>query len=102
METVAFRPGAWEQLTPTMRETFIFNAPTWVDEMKEPAAFSLDLDKLSLPRRTAADLARRPEPAVLPRHRRADCRCGSRARSATSFEAPATFHTYLILMTMHS
>jgi pimeloyl-ACP methyl ester carboxylesterase len=31
-----------------MRETFIFNAPTWVDEMKEPAAFSLDLAKLSL------------------------------------------------------
>ena len=43
VDTVAFRPGAWEQLTPTMRETFIFNAPTWVDEMKEPAAFSLDL-----------------------------------------------------------
>ena len=48
VETVAFGPGAWEQLMPTMRETFIFNAPTWVDEMKEPAAFSLDLDKLSL------------------------------------------------------
>ena len=48
VDTVAFVPGAWEQLTPTMRETFIFNASTWVDEMNEPAAFSLDLDKLSL------------------------------------------------------
>ena len=44
---VAFGPGAWEQLPPTMRETFLFNAPTWLDEMNEPAAFSLDLDKLS-------------------------------------------------------
>ncbi len=47
VETIAFGPGAWEQLAPEMRETFLFNAPTWVDEMKEPAAFSLDLDKLS-------------------------------------------------------
>ena len=47
VETVAFGPGMWEQLSPAMRETFVFNAPTWLDEMKERAAFELDLDTLS-------------------------------------------------------
>jgi pimeloyl-ACP methyl ester carboxylesterase len=47
VETVASGPGAWEQLAPQMRETFVFNAPTWVEEMKEPAAFTLDTTRLS-------------------------------------------------------
>jgi pimeloyl-ACP methyl ester carboxylesterase len=47
VETIAFGPGMWEQLSPDMRERFVFNAPTWVEEMKEPAAFTLDLDRLS-------------------------------------------------------
>jgi pimeloyl-ACP methyl ester carboxylesterase len=47
VETVAFGPGMWEQLSPEMRDTFVFNASTWLDEMREPAAFTLDLDRLS-------------------------------------------------------
>jgi len=47
VETVAFGPGAWPHLSPELRETFVFNASTWLDEMKERAAFDLDLGKLS-------------------------------------------------------
>jgi pimeloyl-ACP methyl ester carboxylesterase len=48
VETVAFRPGAWEeQLTPEMREVFIFNAPTFLDEVRDADALQMDLDALS-------------------------------------------------------
>jgi pimeloyl-ACP methyl ester carboxylesterase len=43
----ALGPGVWEQLSPALRETFVFNASTWLDEMKEPGAFALDCDRLS-------------------------------------------------------
>jgi pimeloyl-ACP methyl ester carboxylesterase len=46
VETIAFGPGMWQQLPEAMRDIFIFNAPTWLDEMKEPAALTLDLDRL--------------------------------------------------------
>jgi pimeloyl-ACP methyl ester carboxylesterase len=32
VETVAFGPGMWEKPSPMMRQTFVFNAPTWMDE----------------------------------------------------------------------
>ena len=47
VETVAFGPGTWDQLPPAMQRTFVFNAPTWFDEMQEQEAFTLDLDSLS-------------------------------------------------------
>lgn len=47
VETVAFGPGMWEELPPALRKTFVFNAPTWVDEMNEQHAFTLDLGKLA-------------------------------------------------------
>jgi pimeloyl-ACP methyl ester carboxylesterase len=47
VETVGLGPGMWEQLSPEMRETFVFNASTWLDEMREPGAFTLDCDRLS-------------------------------------------------------
>jgi pimeloyl-ACP methyl ester carboxylesterase len=46
VETIAFGPGAWEQLPPDLRETFVFNAPTWLDEMRDPESLTLDLDRL--------------------------------------------------------
>lgn len=46
VETVAFGPGAWDQLPPELRETFIFNAPTWLDEMRDPESLAIDLDRL--------------------------------------------------------
>jgi pimeloyl-ACP methyl ester carboxylesterase len=48
VETVGLGPGAWEKLTPEMRQTFVFNAPTWLDEMHESSAFTLDLERLAM------------------------------------------------------
>ncbi len=46
VETIAFGPGAWEQLPIQMQQTFVFNAPTWLDEMRDSAALNLDLSSL--------------------------------------------------------
>jgi pimeloyl-ACP methyl ester carboxylesterase len=46
VETIAFGPGSWEQLPPQLRETFIFNAPTWLDEMRDPGSLTIDRDRL--------------------------------------------------------
>lgn len=47
-ETIAFGPGAWDgQLTPEMREVFISNAPTFLDEARDPDALQMDLDALA-------------------------------------------------------
>lgn len=47
VETVALGPGMWELLPPEMRHTLVFNAPTWLDEINEQDAFSLDLGRLA-------------------------------------------------------
>lgn len=48
VETIAFGPGAWDgQLTPEMRDVFIANAPTWLDEVRDPDALQMDLDALA-------------------------------------------------------
>lgn len=47
VETIALGPGMWEKLPPEMRQTFVFNAPTWLDEMNEQGAFLLDLGRLA-------------------------------------------------------
>jgi pimeloyl-ACP methyl ester carboxylesterase len=37
----------WDKLSPEMRHTFVFNAPTWVDEMNEPErVMAVDLARL--------------------------------------------------------
>jgi pimeloyl-ACP methyl ester carboxylesterase len=47
VETVARRPGAWEEeLTAELREVFIANAPTFLDEERDPDLPRLDLDPL--------------------------------------------------------
>jgi pimeloyl-ACP methyl ester carboxylesterase len=47
VENVALGPGMWEKLPPGVRQTFIFNAPTWIDEMNEAeSAMTVDLDRL--------------------------------------------------------
>jgi len=49
VETVALGPGMWEKLPPSQRQTFIFNAPTWIDEMNEAeSAMTVDLDRLRI------------------------------------------------------
>jgi len=47
VETIAFGPGAWAQVPQAVLDTFIYNAPTWLDELREPQALDLDLERLS-------------------------------------------------------
>lgn len=47
METVAFGPGAWDQLPGPMRDTFVFNAPAFQGEATAPDCFSLELADLA-------------------------------------------------------
>ena len=47
-DTIAFGPGAWEgRLSPEMREVFIANAPTFLDEARDPDALQMDLPALA-------------------------------------------------------
>ncbi len=46
VETIAFGPGGWAQLTPEMRATFIHNAPTFLDETRDPDGIGADLEGL--------------------------------------------------------
>jgi pimeloyl-ACP methyl ester carboxylesterase len=47
VETVARRPGAWqEELPAELRKAFIGNAPTFLDEAHDPNSQRLDLDRL--------------------------------------------------------
>ncbi|HWI84421.1 alpha/beta hydrolase [Ramlibacter sp.] len=47
VDTIAYGPGAWDELPQATRDTFVFNAPTWLDELQEPEALSMQLDLLS-------------------------------------------------------
>jgi len=48
VETVALGPGMWDQLPPAVRDTFVFNAPTFLDEMNEPEnVMAVDLGGLA-------------------------------------------------------
>jgi pimeloyl-ACP methyl ester carboxylesterase len=46
VETVAFGPGAWGSLPQATRDTFVFNAPTWLDEVRDPDALEIDISRL--------------------------------------------------------
>jgi pimeloyl-ACP methyl ester carboxylesterase len=43
VETVALGPGAWAQLSPDLQQTFITNAPTFLDEARDPEQLTFDL-----------------------------------------------------------
>jgi len=47
VETLAFGPGAWDKLPPQLRETFVTNADTWLDEMKDRQGLVVDFEALS-------------------------------------------------------
>jgi pimeloyl-ACP methyl ester carboxylesterase len=48
VDTIAYGPGAWdERLTPEMREVLIANAPTWLDEVRDPDFLQIDLGALA-------------------------------------------------------
>jgi pimeloyl-ACP methyl ester carboxylesterase len=46
VETIAAGPGTWNSLPHKIRDTFVFNAPTWLDEMRDPDVYSLNVDGL--------------------------------------------------------
>jgi pimeloyl-ACP methyl ester carboxylesterase len=43
VETVALGPGTWAQLSPDVQRTFIENAPTFLDEARDPDQLAFDL-----------------------------------------------------------
>jgi len=48
VEEVAFGPGAWEnELPPETRAVFVRNAPTYLDELQDPAQLRIDQEALS-------------------------------------------------------
>lgn len=47
VETIALGPGGWEQLAPGQRQTFVANGLTWLDEVHDPDALSIELEALS-------------------------------------------------------
>ncbi len=46
VETIAFGPGGWAQMSPELRATFIRNAPTFLDETRDPDSIGADLEGL--------------------------------------------------------
>jgi pimeloyl-ACP methyl ester carboxylesterase len=46
VETVALGPGSWSQLTPDLKQTFIENAPTFLDEVRDPDQLAFDVAEL--------------------------------------------------------
>jgi pimeloyl-ACP methyl ester carboxylesterase len=46
VETIAFGPGTWKNLPPQLKATFVFNAPTWLDEMQDDDSLRIDLTQL--------------------------------------------------------
>jgi pimeloyl-ACP methyl ester carboxylesterase len=44
VETVALGPGTWAQLSPELQQTFITNAPTFLDEAHDPEQLAFDLE----------------------------------------------------------
>jgi len=47
VETIAFGPGTWPKLPDRVRHTFIGNAVTWLDEVRDPEALEFDLSELA-------------------------------------------------------
>ena len=47
VETIAIGPGGWDRLPDQLRQTFIFNAPTFLDETQDPDGTTVDLHALA-------------------------------------------------------
>jgi pimeloyl-ACP methyl ester carboxylesterase len=46
VETVALGPGMWAQMPRKMRQTLVENAPTFLDEARDPDQLAFDLDRV--------------------------------------------------------
>ncbi|GAC1604173.1 MAG: hypothetical protein NVS3B21_33270 [Acidimicrobiales bacterium] len=47
VEQVAIGPGQWSALPPTLQQTFVRNAGTFLDEANDPEALTIDLGDLA-------------------------------------------------------
>ncbi|MFI7067211.1 alpha/beta fold hydrolase [Kribbella sp. NPDC050124] len=47
VETIALGPGQWAQLPEPVRRTFIANAPTYLDELRDPDCLTIDRNALA-------------------------------------------------------
>jgi pimeloyl-ACP methyl ester carboxylesterase len=47
MEEIALGFGGWDRLPEEVRQTFIHNAPTWLDEQSDPDWDKIDLESLA-------------------------------------------------------
>jgi pimeloyl-ACP methyl ester carboxylesterase len=47
VEQIAFGPGMWPKLPEALRNTFVSNAPTFLDETRDPDGLDLDLGALA-------------------------------------------------------
>lgn len=47
VEKIAMGPGSWEKLPGAVQKKFIYNAPTWYDEMQDPQSLQIDLAPFS-------------------------------------------------------
>jgi pimeloyl-ACP methyl ester carboxylesterase len=47
VDTIALGPGAWAQLSPAERAALVANAPTFLDERRDPEALVLPLSSLA-------------------------------------------------------
>ena len=47
MEKLGMGPGNWQKLPEVAQKTFIYNAPTWYDEMHDPNSLEIDFTTLS-------------------------------------------------------
>jgi pimeloyl-ACP methyl ester carboxylesterase len=47
VEKIALGPGEWVKLPAEVQKTFIYNAPTWFDEMHDPNSLQIELTTLS-------------------------------------------------------
>ena len=46
VETVGMGAGWWDKLPPGLRQTFVENAPTYLDECRDPEQQSIDLEQV--------------------------------------------------------
>jgi pimeloyl-ACP methyl ester carboxylesterase len=47
VEKIAMGPGEWKKLPEAAQKTFIYNAPTWYDEMQDSQSLEIDITMLS-------------------------------------------------------
>jgi len=47
VETLAHGPGEWEKMPPQLKQTFITNADTFLDQTRDPTGLNVDLKALS-------------------------------------------------------